>query len=48
MTDAPKDKGYTVTEGNIAFDADGKKVAGEKVTLSEKEAAPLKKAKVVE
>jgi predicted phage tail protein len=48
MADAPKDTAYTVTKGNIVTDATGKKFAGEKVTLSEKEAAPLKKAKVIE
>ena len=50
MADAPKEtaKAYTVTAGNFVFDATGKKVAGEKATLTEKEAAPLKKAKVIE
>lgn len=48
MTEAAKDKSYTVTAGNIVTDHSGKKFAGEKVTFTEKEAAPLKKAKVIE
>lgn len=41
-------KEYTVTEGNFVADDEGQKGASEKVKLTEKQAAPLKKAKIVE
>lgn len=50
MTTETKDtKSFTVTEGNIAFDKDGRKcVAGDDIQLTAEQAATLKKAKIVE
>lgn len=41
-------KEFLVTDGNIAFDADGKKLAGEVISLSAAEAKPLKDAGIIE
>jgi hypothetical protein len=42
-------KTLTVTEGNIAFDKDGRKrLAGDDIQLTAAQAATLKKAKIVE
>lgn len=43
------DTTLTVTEGNVAFDKDGKKcVAGEDITLTTDQAKALKDKKIVE
>lgn len=47
MTETVKDKTYTVTKGNIVFDATGKKVEGDKVTFSAAQAKPLLAARVI-
>ena len=47
MTDTAKDKAYTVTKGNIVFDATGKKVEGEKATFSAAQAKALLAARVI-
>lgn len=47
MTDTAKDKTYTVTKGNIVFDATGKKVEGEKATFSAAQAKALLAARVI-
>lgn len=49
MTTEPKAKTFTVTEGNVAFDKDGKRrLAGDEIALTDAQAATLKKAKIVE
>lgn len=49
-TDTKKaDTTLTVTEGNVAFDKDGKKcVAGDDITLTSEQARALKDKKIVE
>ena len=41
-------KEYLVKDGQIAFDADGKKTAGDVITLSAAEAKPLNAASIIE